>query len=217
MESLLCPFDKSKYYCVDVAGSLANAVPGMILYSDGTVSENVVSSKTPVGVVAYNDGKYRLAISLQGTDARWAWNGSDGKEVDISCLPNIEDKTDALNDMDGKNNTECIISSNTGYKHPAAEYCNSYKPVSSGTGASGWYLPAAGELYNILHSRNAVNIGLQKVGTEIPSNYDDDYWSSTEQKPFQEGSVWTVSVKSFDMDDGYLKSNSFRTRCVLAF
>ena len=85
MESLLCPFDKSKYYCVDVAGSLANAAPGMILYSDGTVSWDVISDKTPVGVVAYVDESRRFAVALEETTAEW---GGDG--YDVSCLTNMD-------------------------------------------------------------------------------------------------------------------------------
>ena len=36
IKSLVCPFDSSKYFCVEAGDSAAGPAPGMILYSDGT-------------------------------------------------------------------------------------------------------------------------------------------------------------------------------------
>ncbi len=203
MESLLCPFDKSKYYCVDVAGSLANAAPGMILYSDGTVSWDVISDKTPVGVVAYVDESRRFAVALEETTAEW---GGDG--YDVSCLTNM-DSSQARSDFNGVANTQCLI--NDSQSHPAAEYCNTYKPVSSGTGSNGWYLPAGGELYVMSFSYGAINLGLQKLSkTQLSSNY---YWSSSESN---NGGAWDVRPSDGPMY-GYGKGTNNRVRCVLAF
>ncbi len=209
MESLLCPFDKSKYYCVDVAGSLANAAPGMILYSDGTVSENVVSGKTPVGIVAYVAGSTRLAVALEETTKSW---GAD--DHDVWCVGNMVSSVTQF-DFNGALNTQCLINDNI--PHPAAEYCNTYKPVSSGTGASGWYLPAAGELVMMSFNFEAINSTLQRLSkTQLSSDiYNPYYWSSSEYDYGDYAWVVRPSDSSMSHDDNENSSN--RVRCVLAF
>ena len=213
MESLLCPFDKSKYYCVDVAGSPANAAPGMILYSDGTVSENVVSGKTPVGVVAYVAGSTRVAVALE-EDSYLEWATRDNR-ADLLCLTNYgTSAVDAHTDFSGEINTQCIVNHSSNNSYPAAEYCNSYKPVSSGTGSSGWYLPAAGELYVTSFSYEVINLGLQKLSkTQLCSDW---YWSSSERSYSNASNAMAVRLTDGDMDD-YLKNYSHYVRCVLAF
>ena len=208
MESLVCPFDSSKYFCSEAGDPAANATPGMILYSDGTVSDSVIPSKTPVGIVAYVAGSTRFAVALTETSA----NFSTGYE-DVSCLTNYSNSSSAQTDFNGASNTQCIINYNGSYDYPAAEYCNTYKPVSSGTGSSGWYLPAAGELYVMNFSYGAINLGLQKLSkTQLQNGY---YWSSSESS--SNCYAWVVRPSDGDMNDySKLYANS-RVRCVLAF
>ena len=208
MESLVCPFDSSKYFCVEAGDSAAGAVPGSILYSDGTVSGSVIPSKTAVGIVAYVAGSTRFAVALEETPVYF----STGRE-DVSCLTNYSDSSSAQTDFNGATNTSCMINYNGSYSYPAAEYCNNYKPVSSGKGSNGWYLPAAGELYVMNFSYGAINLGLQKLSkTQLSSNY---YWSSSEGD-YDHG-AWVVRPSDGDMDYYVYKNGSYRVRCVLAF
>ncbi len=214
MESLVCPFDKSKYYCVDVAGSLANATPGMILYSDGTVSENVISGKTPVGVVAYVDGSTRLAVALEEISSNIQWSTQSYEYENLSCLADYSSTAEAQTDFRGATNTSCIVNYRSNNSYPAAEYCNnSYKPVSSGTGSSGWYLPAAGELYMMNFSYEAINLGLQKLSkTQLQSAY---YWSSSE---YAYGNrAWRVNPYYGLIDYDYTYNGNSHVRCVRTF
>ncbi len=210
IKSLVCPFDSSKYFCVEAGYSAADAQPGMILYSDGTVSDSVIPSKTPVGIVAYVAGSTRFAVALTETTAEWGGYGSN-----VSCLTDYGSTSSAQTDFNGATNTQCLI--NDSQSHPAAEYCNNYKPVSSGTGSSGWYLPAAGELYVTSFSYGAINLGLQKLSkTQLSSNY---YWSSSENYTYNYG-AWVVNSFDGDMPSGSntpTKNRSYRVRCVLAF
>ncbi len=208
IRSLICPFDSSKYFCGEAGDPAAGVVPGMILYSDGTVSENVISGKTAVGIVAYVDGSTRFAVALEET---WAYF-STGRE-DVSCLTNYRDSSSAQRDFNGATNTSCMINYNGSYSHPAAEYCNNYKPVSSGKGSSGWYLPGAGELYVTSFSYGAINLGLQKLSkTQLSRNY---YRSSSENDDYY---AWVVQPSDGDMDGNYgNKVGSYRVRCFLAF
>ena len=217
MESLVCPFDSSKYFCLETQIEV-----GMILYSDGTVSDSVIPSKTPVGIVAYVSGLTRLAIALEESSSTLRWSIPDYE--DLSCLRNIGTIEDAEKDLNGPDNTSCIINYSSSNSYPAAEYCHSYKPVSSGTGSSGWYLPAAGELYEMHFNYRAINSGLQKLSkTQILDNYC--YWSSSEH---DEKGVWEVAPIGGAMSTDYYGNKDMpkcgnthtskgHTRCFLAF
>ena len=203
MESLVCPFDSSKYFCVEAGDPAAGAAPGSILYSDGTVSDSVIPSKTPVGIVAYVAGSTRFAVALAETGAEWG-----GQGYDVSCLTAMG-SSQAKSDFNGAANTQCLI--NDSQSHPAAEYCNNYKPVSNGTGSNGWYLPAGGELYAMSFSYGAINLGLKKLSKTQLSNYY--YWSSSE---YDHNYAWYVRPSDGSMY--YVdKKPSSRVRCVLAF
>ena len=199
-----CPFDTSKVFCKEKEVYVIEA--GAILYSDGTISDSVIAGKTPVGIVAYVNGSTGFAVSLTEVSKTW----SSGSE-DVSCLTNYKSSSTAMTDMNGKTNTMCLVNYSSSYSYPAAEYCNTFSAVSNGKGSSGWYLPAAGELYSMSFSYGAINLGLQKLSkTHISSNY---YWSSSEYDSYY--------VRYVTPSDGYVgvdfKHYSHRVRCVIAF
>ena len=205
-DMIKCPFDTNQFWCVATGDPAANATPGMILYSDGTVSWDVISGKTPVGVVAYVEGSTRFAVALEETTAEWG-----GYLYDVSCLTNYSVPSSAQTDFSGAANTQCLI--NDDQSHPAAEYCNSYKSVSSGTGSSGWYLPAAGELYAISSNYSDINLRLQKLSkTLLDSNW---YWSSSEID--NNLNAWVVKPSDGSMNGNGKSGNYNYVRCVLAF
>ena len=118
-----------------------------------------------------------------------------------------------MTDMNGKTNTMCLVNYSGSYSYPAAEYCNTFSAVSNGKGSSGWYLPAAGELYSMSYSYGAINLGLQKLSkTQISSSY---YWSSSEGNGYSDDYAWVVRPSDGSMYYG-LKNDSYRVRCVIA-
>ena len=195
-----CPFDTSKVFCKEKEVYVMEA--GDILYSDGTISDSVIASKTPVGIVAYVNGSTGFAVALSESSQTWGGYGSD-----VSCLGHIASGA-ASADMNGRVNTQCLVSDSQ--THPAANYCNTFSAVSNGKGSSGWYLPAAGELKAMSYSYGAINLGLQKLSkTQIPSNY---YWSSSE-----DGNHYALNIRPSDGGIGLAyKSISFPVRCILA-
>ncbi len=206
-DMIKCPFNTNQVWCAAAGGSTANPEPGMILYSDGTVSWDVISGKTPVGIVAYVEGATRFAVALEETTAEWG-----DSSYFVSCLTDNSSSSSAQTDFRGAANTQCLI--NDRQSHPAAEYCNSYKPVSSGTGSSGWYLPAAGELYVTNFSYEAINLGLQKL-SKMQLSSNSAYWSSSAAKSSY--SAWVVRLSDGGMSDYNTSSSIYRVRCVLAF
>ncbi len=211
-DMIKCPFDTNQVWCIEPEkpAEPTEASPGMILYSDGTVSNDVVSGKTAVGIVAYVAGATRFAVALEESSSTLRW--STPSYEDLSCLTNYSSTAEAQTDFNGASNTSCIINYNSSNSYPATEYCNTYKPVSSGTGSSGWYLPAAGELYVMHFSYGAINLGLQKLSkTQLSNNW---YWSSSESGG---NGALVVRPSDGDMSDYFKYSTNTRVRCVLAF
>ena len=207
LDMLKCPFDMSHVWCEEVP---VEPEPGMILYSDGTVSLDVISGKTAVGVVAYVDESRRFAVALEESSSRLGWS-TPGYE-NLSCLTDYGYTAEAQTDFNGAQNTSCIVNYSSSNSYPAAEYCNTYKPVSSGTGANGWYLPAAGELYVMKFSYGAIEAGLQKLSkTKLQSAY---YWSSSDYDSLH---AWVVLPSDGAMSYSSKANSSLSVRCVLAF
>ena len=169
LESLVCPSDNSKYFCV------LKEKPGLIYYSDGSFSYDLEDGKTPVGIIAYIKDDTKLLISLEENSLEF----STGYE-DVSCLENhgTNDLAGALADFNGKENTLCMVNYEGKFEYPAAEWCNSFSASDSGIGSSGWYLPAAGELYAMIDNYDAINNTLKKLKSiQFTHNY---YQVSTE-------------------------------------
>ncbi|MBS4771465.1 MAG: hypothetical protein KHX61_03050, partial [Proteobacteria bacterium] len=104
LEALKCPFDQSKLYCPQGGGNMSAAAPGAILYSDGTISDSVIASKTPVGIVAYVNGSTGFAVALMESNQTWGGYG-----YNVSCLGDM-DSGAASADMNGRVNTQCLVS-----------------------------------------------------------------------------------------------------------
>ncbi len=202
LDFLTCPFDESKYFCVlkGLGGSIptTEVLPGMIYYSDGTVATDVIEGKKPIGVVAYVDGVMKAIIALE-ENSGLAW--SDEK-INVSCL--------SESDMNGMANSYCLNSQSGSY--PAAEYCNSYKPVSSGKGSSGWYLPGSSELMKIDGNYSDINYTLQKLSGSTQLSRDI-YWSSSQDDANQ---AWRVTIPS-NSAMSHDKDIKHRVRCFLTF
>lgn len=156
-----CPWNTSLMYCADTANS--TLAIGSILYSDKSVSTDIVSGKVPIGVVF--DTTNRLAVSIQGSSGTW------GPQVDIPSLENCSAMNNAsmLNGKmicatNGKMNTSLIIDyqKSSGQSFPAANYCNLY--VTTGTTAGSWFLPSAAEVQTLMQNRAKVNATLTKLG-----------------------------------------------------
>ena len=207
LEALKCPFDQSKLYCPQGGGNMSAAAPGAILYSDGTISDSVIASKTPVGIVAYVNGSTGFAVSLTEVSKTW----SSGYE-DVSCLTNYNSSSTAMTDMNGKTNTMCLVNYSGSYSYPAAEYCNTFSAVSNGKGSSGWYLPAAGELIcnelsamaqSTLVCRNCPKLKFRPAIIGLrPST--------------PRNGAWAVRPSDGDVGSYGIKHRSDRVRCVLA-
>lgn len=187
-----CPTDTSKMFC---------KIPSMpILYGDGTVSNEILSDKTPIGVVV--DAENYLAMALTDIDkdghsstGTVPWMDCSGVDTGECYYPYdsdyvCEDKDKLIEcSTDGKENTEFLDYST------AASATLAYEPNGCSANfckAGQWFLPSIKELNTLYNVKSKVGISLSRLissATVLKS-----YWSSNE---FDGQRAW-----AFYMDDG---------------
>ncbi|MBR1605118.1 MAG: DUF1566 domain-containing protein, partial [Alphaproteobacteria bacterium] len=168
---------------------------GDIYYSDDTCSPDVISGKTPIGVVY--DTEHKLVISLNEKRGSWG-NVTENDDTELENFTNV---TAAKTDLNGKSNTDILVLLRN---HPAANYCHNMT-----TGSKTWYLPAFGEMQ--LMSNSAVNSKLGTVGTSFASS--SYYWSSTEH---HYPSAWYFNPVNGDSSASG-KGLAHSLRCVFSY
>ena len=130
---------------------------------------------------------------------------------------NTNSRTTALNDWNGKTNTEAQIThSECNTENYAPGFCASYTRVNAngqGLTAGKWWLPSLGELMMIYANIRKINYALSLINgaTQLSENV---YFSSTE---YSESNAWYLHLGIGRMD-GYSKvNNPNRVRPVSAF
>ena len=145
------------------------------------------------------------ADATDGTNTTLYWGYSLYAE-DVPNLDNLADETAAKADYNGKDNTSAIIA---GYEAlgldmsmlSIREMCKVLENYSE-CGYTDWYVPAAGQLYELYSNKTAINEALTAInGTSFTNN---DYWSSSESNNrsgwyvyFGSGKVDYINVTTF--------------------
>lgn len=204
-----CPTDTSKMFC---------KIPSMpILYGDGTVSREILSDKTPIGIVV--DAENYLAVALTDINSSGAAGSTamvwSGTTYDIPSLDNCT-SSDSLTSCgtDGRANTTAILSCGSSCgTTPAATATSSYEPNGCSADfckAGQWFLPSMRDLIMLYNAKSYVDASLSltaSLGAEtLMSNY---YWSSTEYDSFY---MWRLHMNTGDRlyyykinDAGYVR------------
>ena len=170
-----------------------NCPLGSILFDDFTCSDDVVSGKTPIGVVVYVDesGTSGQAMALKSI-GYYEWGPTSN---DISTLTNYSSASAASKDYDSCGNTAKIIAAGDKSKYPAAWAAHEYK--TEGTNAGDWCLPAAGIFTSIFNNVAAINNSFILMGGTGYTNRTYS-WSSSEYD-----GTWAWH-SGFDFDYGIL-------------
>lgn len=199
LESVKCPFDTSKVFCIVTEVCQV----GSILYSDKTCSKTVRPNKRAIAVVF--DSEKKLAIALEEKTSTWSPSGRDAEDIIA-----LSDCTEPLTcNIIGKSNTSKIVSqygNNTNY---AAGYCANY--VTQGTNKGDWYLPSMGELNLLYKVKSVVNATLRLLDRSVFSEYY--HWSSNEYG--YNSRSWELDMRGGYGDYG--KNGSFFVIPVLAY
>lgn len=153
-----------------------SAAVGHIAYSDGTVSLDLVTAKTPVGIVVEVDasGSATKIVALR-EDESTGWQSTGIAAV----------VTEASSSTNGPANL-AVIQKQAEWEnnYPAFKYCVDYGQLCKDDG--NWYLPAKEELNLLWTGLSAIQSGLAKVHDAIKINENTQntsmfYWSSTEK------------------------------------
>lgn len=187
---------------------------GQIYYADGTISNHVLQNKVPAGIVIQlrNNNRFVVLGLSESKGTMWSM-----EYYDLPCEENIywnsaNDNAEAKIDDRGRENTQCILDSGKFRKaiYPAASYCRRYAAEEKISGD--WYLPAIGELREILGSNlYPVNQTLSRLGLDKIKNSGDLYWSSTE---YYDVSSWAFRPSDGSLDV-YSKVSYLYVRCVV--
>lgn len=195
-----------------------------ILYSDFTVSRDVLPGKKAIGVVF--DENRRLAVGLVNLQGKWQSSQIWGKHVDgvdIPNLPNLSNKSSAEADFNGKSNTDIIY--NHVYNIPHSDigwgiFFRAHDYNIAGTDGGKWYIPALGELILLQKKRDAVNVSLAKISraqllsTDQDSIYNVHYWSSTE---YSKDEAWYVHMPSGEVTHIWKYASSTLYRPIIKY
>ena len=173
---------------------------GYIAYSDGSISADYDSTKTPVGIVIEaTDGTATKIVSLTQTYAQWSTE---------------EVVTNATSTTDGMANMTAIQSiSGWEEKYPAFKWCDDY---TDGADNSEWYLPAMDELEQLYSVKDTVNAAIEKItagGGTATKLGTGNYWSSSQSSNHD---AWYQRFSDGFQDYSY-KVYTYSVRAVRAF
>ncbi len=191
----------------------SNCVIGALYYSDGTCSQDKLSSKTLLGVVIYeksaSQNGWIMTVKPVKTGVAWDTGSSystgiKDKAVSASCT-----------------NTQKLVAK--GSRFAAANAANNYKPTGTPSGKK-WCLPSYDLLNNLNNSVNfaKVNAGITTAGGTILGNVYNGYeyvWSSSEYSISDAWGFRADTSGSFIMGGSLKDYNYGRTsvRPVMAF
>ena len=195
-----------------------NCIIGALYYSDGTCSQDKISSKTLLGVVIYEktSSANGWVMTVKPIQTGIAWDtgsyystGITDKAVSASCT-----------------NTQKLVA--LGSRFAAANAANNYKPTGTPSGKS-WCLPSYNLLNNLNNSANfaKVNAGITTAGgtilgnvSKIGSYYNEYVLSSSENSSYGACTIYADTSGPFYMTGLYKNSSnlsSYSVRPVLAF
>ena len=161
----------------ECTGYAQNCSIGQILNNDGSCSNDVVSGKTPLGVVIYIGGDncgYVMTASPIQKNIMWS---SSSTTTGIGATTNW---TVAIKNFDACANTQKIIQQGNSSKYPAAWAAVNYAPSAAPATKGKWCLPAPGMLNSMYTNLNAVNNTISKLGGTQLTNHNEHIWSSSE-------------------------------------
>ena len=217
-DSLKCPFDISKLFCIpcdssykydcngdNMTGGVGDACGGKYAScacsGGGEFNNGSCPQSCTVGMIYYSDkscssnyDSSKTAIGVVVKDNELVLSQKSSSTMTWGTYgTDISGLTNYSSSTDAK--ADYNGKSNTAAiiagdsGAVAAKYCNDY--TTAGTSAGDWYLPAAGELYSYVYGNyNAINTAMTAIGWTFDSAY---FWSSSE---YSSGGAWTVGSRN---------------------
>ena len=150
---------------------------GSILFNDFTCSYDVVSGKTPIGVVVYKNGKgagQALALNWVENKTSYYWSTEN---IDITSLTNYATADKASQDFSSCSNSQKIMAQGNSTKYPAVWAAYNY--TTTGTSVGQWCLPSAGIITEYYNNQDIINTAFSRANGAAFTNTTYT-WSSSE-------------------------------------
>jgi len=207
----LAPYDPWK--------NIANGVYAVA--ADGTPVDVPNADNSCIAVALITDNQ-KIMIEKMG-EANAEWNsitflywGENLYGKNVAGITETTDENVAKTDFSGKEHTNAIITAYTEHsvEMNAQDMCSLLQTFNYGENNGGftdWYIPAAGQLYEIYKNRTNINAALSAMtATQLSSN--GYYWSSSE---YSDDFGWSVNSNLGNVDIKHKNNNgSFRVRFV---
>ena len=186
--------------------------------ADGSPVE-VDDATTECIAVALITDNQRIMIEKMGVaNAEWNSNtslywGKNLYQKNVAGITETTDQAVAKADFSGKEHTNAIIAAYTEHsvEMVAQDMCKVLQTFNDGENNGGftdWYIPAAGQLYEIYTNKTNINAALTAMSSTAFSGHY--YWSSSE---CSSDDGWCVSFSDGDVSYND-KDNYFRVRFV---
>ena len=193
---------------------LTTAANGVYAVAKNGKGVNVTDADASCMAVALIIDNQRIMIpktdATDGTNNTLYW-GKNLYGKDVAGITETTDQSVAKTDFNGKANTDAIIAAYGQHSvgMDSRDMCKVLASYAEG-GFTDWYVPAAGQLYEMYNKKSDINTALQNIGgTALESG---GYWSSSESDV---SLVWRVSFNNGAVGNDFsLKNIGYRVRFV---
>lgn len=191
-------------------GGVENPTPGVYIYAQGwyyTLKNwSQVQDITPEGI-AIVDAERRFLLASKATSKTWIAITDYPKYSKIPNLTIAAEESIAIEDMNGKRNTDALVRAVEEHvisRADAATFCHNYDPASPGK----WYLMSAGQMNLLAQHIETVRTCQIALGADVimpGSNYLTStgrtiatIWAARYTIPFGQPGVLTINPYSVD-------------------
>lgn len=205
--------------------------------ANGTVIDyTLVNRSQAIGVALVLDGQGLMLADYDASDGessgfKWGESGANLDIVDytianghssgyslpsdMSDWPTSDE--DVMNDFNGKENTEIMLSSDTNTRYDIAYLLSNFNTGNTSAsegdnhGFDDWYIPSLGELALLCMYQNEIKNAYNSISGGWPISENKKYWSSSE---YDENYAWSVYLGNDNQMERKNKSNSYDVRFV---
>ena len=172
-----CPKVEEKAVLGQCTGYAKNCAIGQILNSDGTCTSDVISGKSPLGVVVAIKDNCGYAMTASPIAINIKWSSLENVSTGIGEEAYWQK---AITNFDACINTQKIIQQGNSSEYPAAWAAVNYTPSAAPATKGKWCLPAPGMLNSLYINLNTINNTIFNIGGTQFINDSEHIWSSSE-------------------------------------
>ena len=178
--------------------------------SDGKLIDYNSADSSCIGVALITDNQRIMIPKANATDGTttilyWGYNLY---QKNVAGITETSEISIVITDFNGKANTDAIIAAYSQHSvdMDSRDMCKVLSTYTEG-GFTDWYVPAAGQLYEIYINKADINAALANIGGIALSTY----WSSSEKKA---SSAWWVDIRNGNVDTNGKNYANYQVRFI---